>query len=59
MRCLLRHACHVKDPSVLDGHWTLIEKLRTDERITATAMQTVGLKRWDGITLAVVRSADQ
>lgn len=53
----------VADPASTDprvqGTWALIEMLGGDDRISATAMQTVGLKGWDGFTIAVVRSADR
>jgi hypothetical protein len=29
--------------------------LAKDDRITATAMQTVGAKKWDGFVMAVVK----
>jgi len=46
------------DPRV-QGTWALIDMLGSDDRISATAMQTVGLKGWDGFTIAVVRGADR
>jgi predicted O-methyltransferase YrrM len=42
------------DPRV-HGTWSLIEKLGAAPHIEATALQTVGLKGWDGFTIAVVR----
>lgn len=42
------------DPRV-HGTWALVEKLGGDESIAATALQTVGLKGWDGFVIAVVR----
>jgi predicted O-methyltransferase YrrM len=41
------------DPSVR-GVRKLNEMLRTDTRVTATTIQTVGSKGWDGLTIAVV-----
>jgi len=42
------------DPRV-HGTWALIEKLGDDPAIAASALQTVGLKGWDGFVIAVVR----
>lgn len=42
------------DPAVL-GTRAVIEQLGTDDRLDATALQTVGLKGWDGFAIAVVR----
>lgn len=42
-----------EDPDVL-GTRSLIEKIAADERLTATSLQTVGLKGWDGFTLVRV-----
>lgn len=43
-----------KDANV-QGVRTFIEMMGRDPRLDATALQTVGLKGWDGFTLAVVR----
>jgi predicted O-methyltransferase YrrM len=43
------------DPNVL-GTRRLFERLRTEPRVTATALQTVGLKGWDGLVVALVNS---
>jgi len=53
----------VRDGGVLDpdgdaaikGTRALFDALAEDERVTATAMQTVGAKKWDGFVMAVVR----
>jgi predicted O-methyltransferase YrrM len=53
----------VRDGGVLDpdgdaaikGTRALFDGLAKDERVTATAMQTVGAKKWDGFVMAVVR----
>ena len=53
----------VRDGGVLDsdgdaaikGTRALFDALAKDDRITATAMQTVGAKKWDGFVMAVVR----
>lgn len=37
------------------GTWGLIDMLGRDDRIEATALQTVGLKGWDGFAIGVVR----
>ena len=42
------------DPRV-HGTRALIERLGTDASLAATALQTVGLKGWDGFAIAVVR----
>jgi len=42
------------DPRV-QGTRAMIEALGRDERLLATAVQTVGLKGWDGFVVAVVR----
>jgi predicted O-methyltransferase YrrM len=44
------------DPSVR-GVRKLNEMLRTDTRVTATTIQTVGSKGWDGLTIAIVNGA--
>lgn len=44
------------DPRV-HGTWTLVDKLAGDDSITATALQTVGLKGWDGFVIALVRDS--
>ena len=41
------------DPNVL-GTRRLFERLRREPRVTATALQTVGLKGWDGLIVALV-----
>jgi predicted O-methyltransferase YrrM len=50
----------VTDPDSADdgvrGTRALIEMMRTDPRLAATALQTVGSKGWDGFCLARVRS---
>jgi predicted O-methyltransferase YrrM len=53
----------VRDGGVLDpdgddaikGTRALFDKLAADDRVTATALQTVGAKKWDGFVMAVVR----
>jgi predicted O-methyltransferase YrrM len=49
----------VADPDVVDadarGTRELLETLGSDPRLDATALQTVGIKGWDGFALAVVR----
>ena len=49
----------VADPDSLDprvhGTWALIDMLGRDDRIDAAALQTVGLKGWDGFAIAVVK----
>ena len=53
----------VRDGGVLDpngdaaikGTRALFDALARDERVTATALQTVGAKKWDGFVMAVVR----
>jgi hypothetical protein len=49
----------VADPDSTDprvhGTWGLIDLLGQDDRIAATALQTVGLKGWDGFVIGVVR----
>jgi predicted O-methyltransferase YrrM len=49
----------VADPDSTDprvhGTWGLIDLLGQDDRIEATALQTVGLKGWDGFVIGVVR----
>ncbi len=42
------------DPRV-HGTRSMIETLGDDDRLLATAVQTVGLKGWDGFAIAVVR----
>ena len=42
------------DPRV-HGTRSMIEALGNDERFTATAVQTVGIKGWDGFAIAIVR----
>lgn len=42
-----------QDPDI-QGTRRLIEMIAADERLTATALQTVGSKGWDGFTLARV-----
>jgi hypothetical protein len=39
----------------VEGARSAFELIRTDPRLDATALQTVGLKGWDGFVLAVVR----
>ncbi|MFT4082635.1 MAG: O-methyltransferase [Nocardioides sp.] len=52
----------VADPGSSDprvhGTWALIELLGQDDRIDATALQTVGLKGWDGFAIGVVKRPD-
>ncbi|WP_425956105.1 O-methyltransferase [Xylanimonas sp. McL0601] len=43
------------DPPIL-GTQALLDRLGTDDAVTATALQTVGIKGWDGFAIAVVRS---
>ncbi|WP_019201541.1 O-methyltransferase [Tsukamurella sp. 1534] len=38
-----------------DGTRAALERLGTDPRLDATALQTVGIKGWDGLAIAVVR----
>jgi predicted O-methyltransferase YrrM len=38
----------------IDGTRALFEAVAAEPRLTATAVQTVGLKRWDGFLLALV-----
>ncbi|CAM3876820.1 O-methyltransferase [Tsukamurella ocularis] len=38
-----------------DGIRGALERLGTDPRLDATALQTVGIKGWDGLAIAVVR----
>lgn len=49
----------VADPDSSDprvhGTWGLIDMLGQDDRIEATALQTVGVKGWDGFAIGVVR----
>ena len=49
----------VADPDVADadarGTREFLEMLGADPRLDATAVQTVGIKGWDGFALAVVR----
>jgi predicted O-methyltransferase YrrM len=53
----------VRDGGVLDpdgdaairGTRALFDALAADDRVTTTAMQTVGAKKWDGFVMAVVR----
>lgn len=42
------------DPRI-DGTRALFDMLNADARIDATAVQTVGVKKWDGFVLARVR----
>jgi hypothetical protein len=48
----------VSDPSNSDpgvvGTRRLIEMLGAEPRLTATAIQTVGAKGWDGFAIAIV-----
>jgi predicted O-methyltransferase YrrM len=48
----------ILDPASTDeritGTRALFEKLAADDRLSATAVQTVGAKKWDGFILAVV-----
>lgn len=50
----------VTDPDSADervqGVRRFIEMMRNDPRLTATALQTVGIKGWDGFTLAWVNA---
>ena len=57
----------VRDGALLDDSGTqpdvvgvrrLHEQLATDDRVSATTIQTVGSKGYDGFTLAVVNRAD-
>ena len=53
----------VRDGGVLDpdgdaairGTRALFDALARDDRVTATALQTVGAKKWDGFVMAVVK----
>ncbi|WP_285728259.1 O-methyltransferase [Psychromicrobium xiongbiense] len=42
------------DPRV-HGTWALIERLGSDNTLEATALQTVGLKGWDGFAIGIVK----
>ena len=44
------------DPRV-HGTWALIDRLGSENNIAATALQTVGLKGWDGFAIGVVKSS--
>ena len=44
---------HSTDPNVT-GTRQLFARLRQEPRVTATALQTVGLKGWDGLIIALV-----
>lgn len=48
----------VADPSSDDprvhGTWALIDRLGSEDNVAATALQTVGLKGWDGFAIGVV-----
>ena len=44
------------DDARVQGVRTFIEMLGEDPRLTATAIQTVGVKGWDGFTLAWVNA---
>ena len=44
---------HSTDPSVL-GARAMLAKLAADPRLTATDLQTVGSKRYDGLAIALV-----
>jgi len=41
--------------AAVQGTRALFDKLAADDRVTATAMQTVGAKKWDGFVMAVVK----
>jgi len=41
--------------AAIKGTRALFDMLAADDRVTATAMQTVGAKKWDGFVMAVVR----
>ncbi|GAA2182632.1 O-methyltransferase [Brooklawnia cerclae] len=43
-----------RDPRV-HGTWALLDGLGDRDRLAATALQTVGLKGWDGFAIGVVR----
>ena len=43
------------DPSV-QGLRTFIQLIAADERLDATAIQTVGEKGWDGFLMAIVKA---
>jgi predicted O-methyltransferase YrrM len=48
----------VLDPrgdAAVQGTRALFDALAKDDRITATALQTVGAKKWDGFVMAVVK----
>jgi predicted O-methyltransferase YrrM len=53
----------VREGGVLDPHGdaavqgtrALFDRLAGDDRVTATALQTVGAKKWDGFVMAVVK----
>lgn len=47
-----------EDPRVV-GTRSLIKMLGDDSRVTATALQTVGLKGWDGFAIGLVRSIER
>ncbi len=44
---------HSRDPAV-QGTRRLFEAIAAEPRLSATAIQTVGAKKWDGFALALV-----
>lgn len=57
---VVRHGA-VADPDSTDprvhGTWRLVDLLGRDDRVQATALQTVGIKGWDGFAIGVVTEA--
>lgn len=43
------------DDPMVRGTRALFDALEADDRVVATAVQTVGVKKWDGFVMAVVR----
>jgi predicted O-methyltransferase YrrM len=50
---------HTNDDPSVRGTRELFDRLRTDTRVTCTAIQTVGIKGYDGFVLAVVKPQQQ
>ena len=46
-----------QDPSV-HGVRRFLEDMGAEPRLTATALQTVGVKGWDGFSIAIVNATD-
>ncbi|RIA46626.1 putative O-methyltransferase YrrM [Hephaestia caeni] len=43
------------DDAAIKGTRALFDALERDDRVVATAVQTVGVKKWDGFVMAVVK----